>query len=106
MLAVLATFSCVALPCHALRCPDGLVQVGDHAFEVIDACGEPLSRATVVDEPVRVTRIGEVVVRETLGIDGLPATEEWIYEFSPQRFRPLLRFRGNRLVGIDHLDKP
>lgn len=88
----------------ALRCPDGVVAVGDHKVEVLDACGEPLSRDQVVESPTRVVTVDGQPQRQTLAV-GI-VTEEWIYEFSPQRFRQLLRFRGNRVLEIRALDKP
>lgn len=88
----------------ALRCPGGVVEIGDHAVEVLDACGEPLLRDEVLESPTRVVTVDGTPVRQTLGL-GI-VTEEWIYEFSPQRFRQLLRFRGNRLLEIRALDKP
>lgn len=88
----------------ALRCPDGVVEIGDHAVEVLDACGEPRSREEVVESPTRIVTVDGVPTRQTLAV-GI-VTEEWIYEFSPQRFRQLLRFRGNRLLEIRSLDKP
>ena len=88
----------------ALRCPGGVVDVGDHAVEVLDACGEPLLRDEVVESPTRLVTVDGVPVRQTLAV-GI-VTEEWIYEFSPQRFRQLLRFRGNRLLEIRALGKP
>jgi hypothetical protein len=88
----------------ALRCPDGVVAIGDHKVEVLDACGEPLTRDQVVESPTRVVTVDGRPERQTLAV-GI-VTEEWIYEFSPQRFRQLLRFRGNRLREIQALDKP
>lgn len=89
---------------QALRCPDGLVALGDHKVEVLDACGEPLLQDRVFENPVRVLELGGERVVQTLGI-GIPV-DEWVYEFSPQRFRQLLRFRNNRLVAVEALDKP
>lgn len=91
-------------PALALRCPNGVVDIGDHEIEVLDACGEPLTRDQVIENPSRVLEIGGERVRQVLGVDLV--YEEWIYEFSPQRFRSLLRFRNHRLVEVRDLDKP
>ena len=105
-----AGFLCVILlallpsAAHALRCPKGVVGVGDHVSEVLDACGEPAHRAAVVEQPSRVISVDGRAVAQVLPT-GL-VVEEWVYEFSPQRFRRLLRFRGNRLLEIRKLDKP
>lgn len=92
------------LSAQALRCPDGLVAVGDHKVEVLDACGEPLTRDRVYENPIRVLEIGGERLVQTLAV-GIPL-DEWVYEFSPQRFRALLRFRDNRLVAVETLAKP
>lgn len=92
------------LSAHALRCPQGLVAVGDHKVDVLDACGEPLTKDQVFENPVRVLTLDGRRVLQTLGV-GIPV-DEWIYEFSPQRFRQLLRFRNNRLVAVETLAKP
>ena len=97
-------FCLLASDAVALRCANGLVDVGDHKVEVLDACGEPRSREKVLDTPVRIVHLGGVPVRQALA--GGVVTEEWVYEFSPQRFRRLLRFRGRRLLEIRALDKP
>ena len=101
---LLFTSALLAPAAHALRCPDGIVAVGDHVSEVLDACGEPAHRGTVVEQPSRVILADGRPVAQVLPT-GL-VIEEWVYEFSPQRFRRLLRFRGNRLLEIRALDKP
>jgi hypothetical protein len=88
----------------ALRCPDGLVDVGDHKVEVLERCGEPVSRDRVVEHPSRLVGPADAPVRQVLGVGVV--TDEWVYEFSPQRFRALLRFRGGRLAEIESLPKP
>ncbi|HSG88503.1 MAG TPA: DUF2845 domain-containing protein, partial [Pseudomonadales bacterium] len=91
-------------PAFALRCPDGVVALGDHKVDVLDACGEPRSKDQVYENPGRVVEIGGERVVQVLGVSLV--VDEWVYEFSPQRFRQLLRFRNNRLVEVVALDKP
>jgi hypothetical protein len=104
--AILLALSFLGLstPAFALRCPDGIVAVGDHKVDVLDACGEPLSKDQVFENPGRVVDIGGEQVVQVLAVSIV--VDEWIYEFSPQRFRQLLRFRNNRLVEVVVLDKP
>lgn len=89
---------------QALRCQNGLVALGAHKVEVLAACGEPVFREEVVEYPFRVERGGERIHGEYLPF-GL-VSEEWVYDFGQQRFRQLLRFRNNRLAGIETLSKP
>ncbi len=89
---------------EALRCQNGLVATGDHKVEVLAACGEPVFREEVVEYPFRVARGGGLP-----HVGYLPyglVSEEWVYDFGPQRFRQLLRFRNNRLATIEMLSKP
>lgn len=88
----------------ALRCSGGLVSPGDHKVEVLAACGKPLFREQVVEYPFRVGEFVGVPHREYLPLGVV--TEEWVYEFGPQRFRQLLRFRNNRVTSIEILSKP
>ena len=104
ILLMLPALCLLPLSAQALRCPDGLVSLGDHKVDVIDACGEPLTRDQLFENPVRVLELGGERLVQTLGV-GIPV-EEWVYEFSPQRFRQLLRFRNNRLVAVEALPKP
>ncbi|MCC5884877.1 MAG: DUF2845 domain-containing protein [Gammaproteobacteria bacterium] len=89
---------------EALRCKNGLVAPGDHKVEVLAACGEPVFREEVVEYPFRVAHGGRLPQVEYLPF-GL-VSEEWVYDFGPQRFRQLLRFRSNRLAAIETLSKP
>lgn len=89
---------------EALRCRHGLIAPGDHKIEVLAACGEPVFREEVVEYPFRVHGTGAWPHVEYLPF-GL-VSEEWVYDFGPQRFRQLLRFRSNRLATIETLSKP
>jgi hypothetical protein len=93
-----------ALPAYALRCPDGIVDPGAHKVEVLDACGEPESRERVATFPRRPILGGLPGEYEYLGLPVV--AEEWVYEFGPQRFRRLLRFRDGRLTHVETLEKP
>ena len=59
-----------------LRCPQGLVELGDTKYDVRQACGEP----------------------------AYSDYDLWIYDFGPGRFNRLLRFADDRLVTIEQDD--
>jgi len=71
-----------------LRCDGRLVDSGDLAIEVIDACGEPDLVDRWEADPHHHHHF-------------LPDVEEWTYNFGPGRLLYILRFRGGRLVTID-----
>jgi hypothetical protein len=56
-----------------LRCPDGLVEIGDTKFEVREKCGEP--------------------AHERFDL--------WVYDFGPGQFRRRLQFADEELVTIE-----
>ncbi len=103
MRSLLALLLLIAPPAVALRCADGVIDVGAHKIEVLKACGEPRSKDYVVDFPSRVERFdGRPLVRF---IDVPVVTEEWVYDFGPTRFMRVLRFRGSRLMDIERLER-
>ena len=77
-----------SMPAHALRCGTSIVEEGDLKFEVLQACGEPISREVIgyidsarVNDRIRVMNI-----------------EEWIYQINGNY--QSLEFEGNQLVSI------
>jgi len=76
----------------SLRCGNRLVRAGDTRTEVLQKCGEPLSRDIIGVDTHRRYRYGSVVTTERV-------VEEWVY-----RDRQMLRtlyFRGGVLVNIE-----
>ncbi|AMB87158.1 hypothetical protein AWM79_18360 [Pseudomonas agarici] len=71
----------------SLRCASHLISIGDRKSEVLDKCGEPLSR-DVVGYQRSVDRRVEVQI------------EEWVYPQSGGMVQ-YLRFVGGRLERID-----
>ncbi|MGD8428766.1 MAG: DUF2845 domain-containing protein [Ectothiorhodospiraceae bacterium] len=69
----------------ALRCPDGLVEMGDRRFQVRHACGDP----DYVDRQAEAFVAGVGVVGEIV---------EWYYNPGPQKLVRILTFRNGRLV--------
>jgi len=77
----------------ALRCGSDLIDEGDLKFQVLRACGEPLSREIIgtSERPGRGSR--EYVL----------LLEEWIFEIN--RYYYSLIFEGNRLVRIEDVGR-
>jgi len=69
------------------RCDGGLVKRGDRQFEVRDACGEP-------------TVVVPLHTAYTIQHGQVPISEEWQYNFGPNRLMRFLRFRDGRLVQV------
>ena len=73
-----------------LRCGSKLISTGDLAGEVLDKCGEPVSRDF----------LGYREVVDYYGYASEVAIEEWIY--GPRNgMLYFLRLEGNRLIKID-----
>ena len=100
---LLSPLSLQAQTSQGLRCSGDLVVPGYFKFEVIETCGQPLSREFV----------GEVEVRGDSGFYGQPRyrnrqgisrtflyVEEWIYD---RQGLHVLRFEGNRLVAVESI---
>ncbi len=84
----------------ALRCGNGLVDVGATRIEVLKKCGEP----ALVDEwdeeetfrrGPEIDRPGEKKRRTVI-----VHVEQWVYNFGPTRFIYMLKFRNGVLAEI------
>ncbi|AAR34918.1 DUF2845 domain-containing protein [Geobacter sulfurreducens] len=74
-------------------CGDRIVAPGDTRAGVIEKCGEPARKEQRREERVQaVTRDGTFLTTVT--------TEEWVYNFGPDRFLYHLKFLDDRLVEI------
>ena len=84
----------LASTAHAerLRCGNRLVRTGDTRTEVLQKCGEPLSRDIIGVDTHRRYRYGAVVTTERV-------VEEWVY--SDRQMLRTLYFRGGVLVNIE-----
>ena len=86
---------------HALRCGNRLVLLGASTAEVLDKCGEPVSRDQwvvyrTVSQPSSFALPEEQVY--------LPVTiEEWVYNFGAKRFMQKFHFEDGRLSDIEAL---
>ena len=85
---------------HAFHCGSRIVTKGDHAVEVLEACGEPTYRQT---QPAYTgyrygTRfgLGLYYTEEIL-------VEEWTYNLGPHRLMRVLRLEDGIVTAIRHL---
>jgi hypothetical protein len=87
----------------SLRCGTDLVSPGYLKYEVLEICGEPLSREIVGE--VEITDPGRIYDRHdrrytSRGTKIILYIEEWIYDKSGLH---VLRFEGNRLVNVESI---
>lgn len=94
-----------ATPCAAsglgIRCGSDLVSPGYLKFEVLQTCGEPLSREMVGE--VEIFDADRIYDRRysryhARGSKVILYIEEWIYDKAGLH---VLRFEGNRLVNVE-----
>lgn len=74
----------------SLRCGSQLISLQDYSAEVLDKCGEPLSRDS----------LGYREILDDYGFRQEVKVEEWVYGPRNGMYH-YLRFEGNRLVNID-----
>lgn len=89
LVAVLA--SMLSLPAYALRCGTDIVDEGDLKFEVLESCGEPISREVI-------GYVDSVRLNDRIRVMNI---EEWIYQIHGNY--QSLEFEGNRLVRITRI---
>ena len=90
LLAALLT-TLFSLPAHALRCGTDIVDEGDLKFEVLQSCGEPISREAI-------GYVDSVQLNDRIRVMNI---EEWIYQIRGNY--QSLEFEGNRLVRITRI---
>ncbi len=71
----------------SLRCRGGLITLGVNKLEIINKCGQPVSKDVVQTGSTRYRR--EYVEQE-----------EWSYNFGPNDFIHTLRLEGSTLIEI------
>ena len=74
-------------------CGDRIVAPGDTKTGVIEKCGEPARKERRREERI------EAVTSDGMFLTSL-TTEEWVYNFGPDRFLYYLKFRDEILVEI------
>lgn len=90
---------------NSLRCPGstGLISIGDTESEVLDKCGEPTTNVKIRIPGVYYGNPGEMgheeyrtqIAREGAG------TQEWTYNFGPNKFVYYLSFQEGELYRIE-----
>ncbi|NQD94503.1 DUF2845 domain-containing protein [Pseudomonas sp. CrR25] len=80
----------VAVEASTLRCGSALISRADSTGEVLDKCGEPVSRDF----------LGYREVVDYYGFRSEVTVEEWTYGPRNGMYH-FLRFEGNRLIRID-----
>lgn len=87
------------LPGAAGDCSPRSLQMGLSEFEVIERCGDPLSK-----------RVDWVVPRDARSRHGSLQTvypvEEWLYEFGGNEFRRIITIQDGRITDVDTAGKP
>ena len=85
----------------SIRCSGQVVSVGDHSWELLEACGDPDYREVVEyrRETVEV-RGPEGIQRFELGIGSLVVVESWVYRPGPGRLTRLLTVTAGVLTDI------
>lgn len=80
----------LSLPAHALRCGDRVTEIGDHALQVREVCGEPFW----VDRYAQLQVRGEGGVLEQRSER---VVEVWFYNFGANRLMQQVVFLDDRL---------
>ena len=106
-LSLACVFMLFSDPAHALRCGNRLVKDGMHESQIIEICGEPVSRR----------HLGYVlrpyILKRSAGILGMQSTRhinsgfheellvtELVFNFGPQKLMRVMRFEGGQLTSI------
>lgn len=84
-----------------MRCGRNLVTVGDHAFHLLDQCGDPDYRSTVgvLELSDRVSGLDGYII-QTLEDRTVLVTEEWVYKPGHGRMTRILTVTGGVLTDI------
>lgn len=98
----------------SLRCPGGIVSVGDAAIDLLARCGPPALRDRRVDEQWVVTEAtGEVrtvrgrpteALRTAVGRRVTVVIDEWSYDFGPSAFTYVIRLENGRIQDFTRGD--
>src|SRR5512140_3555876 len=92
------------LPCAALassdssiRCPGGIVSLGDATIDLLGKCGEPALREGHADLTSVAYRTDGAQVKRATAV----AVERWTYDFGPQQFLRFVSVEGGKVVAVD-----
>jgi len=90
--------------CHAFRCGDGLVSVGDSKAKVITECGKPSSKGKDRVKKSKRYRVVETEKNESgdskrtyVAKEKKKSSEKWYYNCGDNDFIYILTFEGGKL---------
>lgn len=79
-------------------CDTGEIQIGITQYDILQRCGEPAFRDTRQEE--QLIAIDEHTNRLTIN-----RIDEWTYNFGPNRFLRILKFKNGELVSVETGDR-
>lgn len=85
----------------SIRCPGGLVGVGDATIDLLGKCGAPTLREIRAADAY--SAVDTVTTR--FGLTALLTSERWTYDFGPQQFVMFATVEGGRVVAIHRGDR-
>ncbi len=106
-LSLACVFMVVSDPAHALRCGSCLVKQGMYESQVIELCGEPVSRRhlgyvlrpSIIKRPTSI--LGTNSTRHVYsGFHEELLVTELTFNFGPRKLMRVLRFEGSQLSSI------
>jgi hypothetical protein len=106
-LSLACVFVLFSDPAHALRCGSRLVKDGMHESQIIEMCGEPVSRRHLgyIFRPYIIKRpagiLGTHVTRHVYsGFNEELLVTELVFNFGPRKLMRVMRFEGGQLTSI------
>ncbi|MBK9519575.1 MAG: DUF2845 domain-containing protein [Anaeromyxobacter sp.] len=82
----------------SLRCPGGIVSVGDSSLDLLGKCGAPALREARGEERsrVRLDAAGRPVEGRSVAV----TVQRWTYNFGPRQFVQHVELEGGRITGV------
>lgn len=84
----------------SIRCPGGIVSVGDATIDLLGKCGAPVLREIRAADGY--AAVDTVAAR--FGLTALLTSERWTYDFGPSQFLMFATVEGGRVVAIHRGD--
>ena len=85
----------------SMRCGRSLITVGDHAYTLLDLCGDPDYRSTVglIEYSDRLSGCDDHIIH-SVSERAVVVTEEWVYKQGRGRLTKILTVTGGVLTDI------
>lgn len=104
-LALASTLAALTLPRTAsaddsLRCPGGLVSVGDAGVDLLARCGPPALRERRVDDRWATAGNADHPGKTAVSREVSVVIDEWSYDFGPNAFSYVARLENGRVVAF------